>query len=140
MKAISHQGTPCERVSSCGQCGGLAACQSLMRGGAAWPAIWPSRGKHGLYVNRSQRCTLVTTCADACEDNGTSASPPMVNAGEPARALVHDLTTGGFITAQNGWQSAALMHFDPWADQKFGGAGNVSQDLVDPAFDTPVCP
>jgi hypothetical protein len=33
-----------------------------------------------------------------------------------------------------------LFHFDPWKDQNFGGAGNVSQDLVDPAFDTPACP
>jgi hypothetical protein len=66
-------------------------------------------------------------------------APPIVNAGEPGHPLVGDLTTQGFITAQNGWKNMELFHFDPWADKTFGGAGNISHDLVDPAYDTPAC-
>jgi hypothetical protein len=139
VRAISHQGTPCQRVSECGRCAGLAACATLPRSGVPWPALWPSRDKHGAYVNRAQKCTLVTTCADTCEDNPTPASPPIVNAGEPMRPLVNDLTDEGFITAANGWKNTQLFHFDPWSTSNFGGAGKVSGDLVDDAFLTPAC-
>jgi hypothetical protein len=82
-----------------------------------------------------------------CDFGGSGIAPapddaPMDNAGEPDHPLVHDLTTAGFITAANGWKEAALMHFDPWKPGKFGGAGDVSADLVDSAFvsDTTACP
>ncbi|MSP60069.1 MAG: hypothetical protein EXR72_06945 [Myxococcales bacterium] len=139
MKAISHQGTACERVSACGRCPGQTPCATLTKGGVPWPAVWPSRGKHGTYVNRAATCTLAGTCFDTCEDNPAPRAPPLVNAGEPGHPLVHDLTSEGFITDTNGWKSAALFHFDPWGPEKFGGAGVVANDLVDPAFDTPAC-
>jgi hypothetical protein len=138
--AISHQGTPCERTSQCGQCMGQTACETLTQGGKAWPALWPSRDKHGSYVNRSKACTTLTTCFDTCEDNPSPAMPAIVNVGEPTHPMVHDLTDEGFITAANGWTKLELFHFDPWGNKDFGGAGNVTGDLTDPAFDTPACP
>ncbi len=57
-----------------------------------------------------------------------------LNAGGPTHPLVHDRTTDGFVTAANGWKQAALMHFDPWKPGEFGGAGDVSKDLVDGSF------
>jgi len=56
--------------------------------------------------------------------------------------LVHDLTTQGFVTAQNGWTKSELLDFDPWKAGTFGGAGDVSKDLVDTSFviDTTGCP
>ena len=65
-----------------------------------------------------------------------------MNVGEPAKPLVKNLTTEGFITAANGWSEPTLMNFDPWKAGKFGGAGDVSSDLVDDAFvvDTTSCP
>jgi hypothetical protein len=139
IKAISHQGTACERDSQCGQCPGLGTCQTLPESGTPWPAVWPSRSKHGSYVDRSSACTLLNTCLDSCDDNPTPRKPPIVNAGEPGHPLVHDLTTEGFITVQNGWKNMQLFHWDPWVSMNFGGAGDISKDLVDPAFDTPAC-
>ena len=63
----------------------------------------------------------------------------MVNAGEPNAHLTEDLTDAGFITAANGWTEASLLHFNPWGGTDFGGAGNVTGDLTDPAFDLPAC-
>jgi hypothetical protein len=139
IKAISHQGTACERDTTCGRCSGQTACQTLDKAGVAWPAVWPSRAKHGSYVDRSMTCTLFTTCLDSCDDNPSPRQPPIVNAGEPGHPLVHDLTTDGFITTQNGWKNMQLFHWDPWVSMNFGGAGDISKDLVDPAFDTPAC-
>jgi hypothetical protein len=139
MKAISHQGTACERISECGRCAGLAACETLPRGGVAWPALWPSRGKHGGYVNRSKSCTLFGTCADACEDNATPTVPELVNVGEPGKPLVTNLSAQGFISAQNGWKNVQLYDYDPWSGAKFGNAGKVAEDLVDPLFVTAAC-
>jgi hypothetical protein len=41
----------------------------------------------------------------------------------------------------NGWTEAALFNFDPWKAGIFGGAGDVSLDLVDSSFvvDTTAC-
>jgi len=140
IKAISHQNTPCERDSICGRCGGLTPCQTLVKGGVPWPAVWPSRAKHGSYVNRGASCTLLGTCLDNCDDAPTPTEPPIVNVGEPGHPLVHDLTDQGFITSGNGWTHMELFHFDPWkTGASFGGAGVVAADFVDPAFDTPAC-
>jgi len=139
LKAISHQGTPCERDSTCGKCSGLTACATLPIAGVAWPAVWPSKDKHGSYVDRADSCSAFATCFDECDDATAPTVPEIVNAGEPAHPLIHDLTDHGFITTANGWTHMELFHFDPWKDQTFGSAGNVSQDLVDPAFDTPAC-
>ena len=78
-----------------------------------------------------------------CTRAATAAAVPLVNAGEPTPAghLTDNLTTGGFITAANGWTALELMNFDPWDPMaSFGDAGNVAGDLVDPAFETPACP
>jgi hypothetical protein len=141
IRAISHQGTLCERTSNCGACGGgMAACSTAMVGGEAWPVVYSSKDKHAGYVELGT-CNPITACGDTCALAAASAAPPMVNAGEPAAHLVEDLTTQGFITAANGWTEAALANFDPWdAATDFGGAGNVADDLVDPAFLTPLCP
>ena len=139
IRAISHQGTACERKSDCGKCPGQKPCTTLPYNGKAWPAIWPSRDKHGSYVNRQTTCTLLTTCFDTCEDRMAYPMPPMVNAGEPGHPLVHDLTTEGFITMANGWKENVLFNFDPWVDKDFGGGGSLAKDLVDTAFETPAC-
>jgi hypothetical protein len=140
MRAISHQNTPCQRDSVCGSCGGLQPCQTLTKDGKAWPAIWPSKDKHGGYVNRASACTLVGTCLDQCDDATTPTVPEIVNAGEPGMPLVSDLTDHGFVTSANGWTNMELFHFDPWkTGAKFGGAGVVALDLIDPAFNTPAC-
>lgn len=140
MKAISHQRTACERTSVCGRCGGLAACETLTKAAVAWPALWPSRGKHGSYVNRATSCVIGATCLDTCEDAALPTVPQIVNAGEPTHPLVHDLTDEGFITTANGWKNMQLFHFDPWkAGAKFGAAGIVATDLTDPSFDTTAC-
>jgi len=140
MKAISHQNTACERTSTCGRCGGLVACETLTKSAVAWPAIWPSRSKHGTYVNRATSCVLGATCLDTCDDAALPTVPPIVNAGEPDHPLVHDLTDEGFITVANGWKNMQLFHFDPWKiGQKFGNAGVVAADLIDPAFNTTAC-
>ncbi len=140
MRAISHQGTLCERTSNCGSLAGLTACETLAKAGTPWPALWPSKDKHGSYVNRSTSCAAFATCIDACEDNPTPTEPAIVNVGEPAHPLVHNLTTQGFITAANGWTNAQLLDYDPWGNTNFGNAGNVTGDLTDTAFDTPPCP
>lgn len=139
MKAISHQGTPCERDSTCGRCSGLTPCETLPIGGTAWPAVWPSKDKHGSYVSRGASCGAFATCFDQCEDATSPTVPMIVNAGEPDHPLIHDLTVAGLITQANGWQNMELFHFDPWGNHDFGSAGNVTGDLTDPAFLTPAC-
>jgi hypothetical protein len=139
MKTISHQGTICERDNACGRCGGLAPCQTSLKDGVPWPTVWPSKDKHGSYCNAASGCGFGATCLDECDSNPTPTVPMIVNAGEPGHPLVTDLTTQGFITAANGWTHMELFHFDPWSPGKFGGAGDLSQDLVDPSFVTVAC-
>ncbi len=142
VRAISHQGTPCEHITTCGQCSGMTTCETGWRDGQAYPVVYASKNKHGGYVDKG-------TCSSSllCDYGGCGLAPvastaPMVNAGEPAHALVHDLTTEGFITEANGWADSSLMHFDPWATGNFGRAGSVANDLVDEAFviDVSKCP
>jgi len=129
--AISHQNTACENISTCGTCAGLDACDTGSIGGEDFPAVYSSKDKHGGYVNG---CT-VADCFDSCTLAATSADPPMVNAGEPDGKLIDNLTTQGFITAENGWTEQSLFDFDPWdLTTDFGSAGNVAGDLDDPAF------
>jgi hypothetical protein len=129
--AISHQNTACEHVSTCGSCGDMNTCNTGQINGEAFPAIYFSQDKHGSYVNS---CSAVN-CFDTCSLAPTSEDPPMVNAGEPEAKLIDNLTTQGFITAENGWTAEELFDFDPWdTATDFGSAGNVAGDLVDPAF------
>ncbi len=133
LRAISHQGTICQKVGTCGTCGTLSACEQNASGR---PIVYFSKDKHGGYTTLSSCNTL--TCLDQCAV-GDRPGVPLVNAGEPTAHLTEDLTDAGFITAANGWTDASLLHFNPWGTVDFGGAGNVAGDLIDPAFDTPAC-
>ena len=138
VRAISHQGTPCEHVSDCGSCSGLSACTTATRNGAAYPVVFASKDKHGNYMSESA-CNGACFFTNYCTQAQTPAEPPMQNAGEPGAPMTQDLTTSGFITGANGWTDSSLMHFNPWGNTDFGGAGNVTGDLTDDAFLTPVC-
>jgi hypothetical protein len=141
VRAISHQGTPCEHTTTCGSCPGMSACATGMRDGKAYPAVFPSKDKHGNYVDMAT-CSGSFVCDfGGCASNPTPDATSKVNVGEPGHPLVHDLTDQGFVTAANGWSHAELLHFDPWKAGKFGGAGDVSKDFVDVAFvvDTTKC-
>ena len=140
IRAISHKGSVCEKESDCGVCGGQATCATLVDNGTAIPAVWVSRDKHGNYVNRESTCQFFNTCIDDCDDNASRAVLTVVNVGEPCAPLVHNLTTEGFITTANGWTNAALLDYDPWGGQPFGGGSPILTDLTDPAFDTTGCP
>jgi hypothetical protein len=137
VRAVSHQGTLCERDSQCATCAGdsRGACDLS----AGWPVVYSSKAKHGTYATMSS-CSALTTCFDSCTLAPASAVMLIVNAGEKMHPLIHDLTTEGFITEANGWTEPSLMHFDPWnATENFGGAGNIASDLVDPAFVAAPC-
>jgi hypothetical protein len=134
IRTISHQNTPCEQTNDCGAACGLDGCEIQ----AGRPVVFSSRDKHGGYLSRT-RCNF-TTCLDQCQMNSVGVERALVNAGEPEAPLVRDLTAEGFIQAANGWTETSLHGYDPWSGQDFGSAGNVADDLVDPAFLTPVCP
>ncbi|MFT3713415.1 MAG: hypothetical protein QM817_37640 [Archangium sp.] len=135
LRAISHQNTICERITTCGSCSGMTACERTDAGEK--PMIYASKDKHGGYVSLTGCGTF--TCLDTCAV-GRQTGVPLVNAGEPNAPLSRDLSDGGgFITAANGWTEQSLFHFDPWGVPDFGGAGNVKGDLEDPAFLTPAC-
>jgi hypothetical protein len=140
IKAVSHKGSVCGQESDCGQCAGQRACATLVKNGTPWPAVWAARDKHGNYVDRASTCRFENTCLDDCDDNPMTAALPIVNIGEPCFPLVHDLTTEGFITAENGWTHEALYHYAPWGGQPFGQGGVIASDLTDPDFETTACP
>ena len=139
--AISHQGTLCQQVTTCGGCAWMSACATATRKGAPYPVVFPSRDKHGNYADKAT-CDSSFLCDPGCTLAADADAPPLVNAGEPGKPLVTDLTTQGFVTAANGWTHMELFHFDPWQPGNFGGAGDVSKDLVDSSFviDPTGCP
>jgi len=140
LRAVGHQATLCEKTSTCGSCDGLSPCATAQKNGAAFPVVFSSKDKHASYVEKNT-CNPILACLDTCTLAPQSDAPPMVNAGEPGAPLVTDLTTQGFIHEANGWTEQALFHVDPWnPDANFGGAGNIADDLVDPAFVSPICP
>ncbi len=147
MRAVSHQNTVCERDTMCGACDGLRACDTTTRNGALggtadWPIVYASKDKHASAVDVHEGCSLDASCLDVCTLADAPALVPLVNAGEPDHPLVDDLSDasqGGFITSENGWSEQSEFTYDPWSDAEFGEAGVVSEDLVDAAFDTPVC-
>src|SRR4051812_16832007 len=47
VRAISHQGTACQNITTCGSCPGLDTCTTSMRGGHAVPVVFHSKNKHG---------------------------------------------------------------------------------------------
>lgn len=134
LRAISHQGTLCEKVTTCGSLPGCTPCKTGTKNGQAYPVLFSSKNKHGGYVDEGT-CDANFICDfGGCTLNPVSTTPAFVNAGEPGKPLTNDLTSGGFITQANGWTAQELMNFDPWANKDFGGAGNVTDDLGDPAF------
>jgi len=140
IKTASHQNTPCERVTECATCAldSRTKCELASDAGKQWPVLYASKDKHGQYASKS-KCAF-GTCFDSCTLNAQRELPPIVNVGEPAHALTHDLTTEGFITPANGWTETQLMNFDPWdATKDFGGAGNISGDLQDTTFEPAPC-
>jgi hypothetical protein len=138
MRAIAHQDTPCGHDTLCGCAGsGLPPCETLPLAGEPWPVVYASRDKHGNYLFDAD-CDGSCFFTNECEPAASSPVPMLVNAGEPQRQLIGDLTAAGLITAANGWTSAGLFDFDPWGPDDFGSAGNIASDLTDPAFDTPV--
>jgi hypothetical protein len=140
LVAIGHQSTICEKKTTCGSCGGLDACATAMKNGAAYPVVFSSKDKHAGYVQKD-KCNPILSCFDSCSLAPTSKDVPIVNVGEPEAPLVTDLTDQAFINEANGWTEQELFHLNPWDTAKdFGGAGNVAGDLVDSAFVPPVCP
>ncbi|MEO8707038.1 MAG: hypothetical protein ABI867_43830 [Kofleriaceae bacterium] len=135
IKAASHQGTLCERVTECTTCSGDSrrACDLV----ASVPVLYPSKDKHGQYATKSQ-CGL-GTCFDSCTLAALPHRPPIANAGEPDHPLISNLTTEGFITAANGWSKPEVMNVDPWAPGDFAGAGAIAGDLVDETFTAAPC-
>lgn len=139
LRAVTHQGEFCEKTTECGTCSGLMACGTAMKNGKAFPVVFSSKDKHATYVVQGE-CN-VFSCLDECALNAKDTAVPLVNAGEPTAPLTNNLTSSGFITTENGWTKMELFNFDPWDPAKeFGGAGNIADDLQDPAFLTPVCP
>lgn len=136
IKSIGHEGTVCQQVTQCGRCTSLTACELT---DAGQPVMYLSKGKHAGYVEKS-RCNPVTACLDTCTFNPVPRVPPMVNAGEPGRPLVRDLTDEGFITADAGWSEPSVFHFNPWdAGQMFGTVSGLAGRLVDTTFVPPAC-
>jgi hypothetical protein len=139
LRAVTHQGQVCEKTTQCGTCPGLNACATAMKNGQAYPVAFSSKDKHATYVEKDQ-CNFFA-CFDSCSLNDKDTPVVLVNAGEPSAHLTEDLTKNGFITAENGWTKQELFNINPWdPDTEFGGAGNIAEDLQDPAFLTPVCP
>ena len=142
IRTISHQNTPCEHSVTCGRCAGMKACGTAKRDGKDTPVVYPSKDKHGNYADAAVCASSFVCDFGGCQLSPTPDVPAIVNVGEPAHPFVHDLTTEGFVTAAAGWKHSELMHFDPWKPGNFGGAGDVSKDLVDASFviDTKACP
>ena len=137
VRAVARAGTSCQHLSTCGQCLGERACETL--GDPPRPAVWASRDRHALYVNRAQSCVQTGACVEVCSDAPTAVTPTIVNVGEPDALLVHDLTDEGFIRPDAGWQSSSLLHYDPWGGAPFGGAESVALMLTSTLGDTPSC-
>lgn len=132
--AISHEGTPCERVTSCGSCPGMPACDLI----DGRPVLYASRDKHASVVDVGGGCSL-GSCFDSCALPERAGDIPLVNVGEPDLPLITDLTDDGFINEDHGWTEQALLHVDPWGEAIFGDAGHIAGDLVDPDVLTPAC-
>jgi hypothetical protein len=133
IRAISHQDTTCERVSTCGTLPGCGTCDTAVRSNRLYPVVYSSFHKHGNYAGLAT-CNSWLCDFHGCGLSGAPDEPTFVNAGEPDHPLVRDLTAAGFVTPATGWSEPSLMHFDPWSEHKFGHAGNVTDDLLDEAF------
>lgn len=135
LRAISHQGTLCERTTTCGSCDDLKPCHTASDGRAV---LFSSKDKHAGAVDLDAGCGLLS-CFDSCELGDAPAEVPLLNVGEPDAPLVDDLTAQGFVREEEGWSEPSVLHYDPWSDEEFGTAGVVAGDLIDDAFLTPAC-
>lgn len=135
LRAIGHQGTLCERSTTCGSCEGLDACTAAPDGR---PVLFSSKDKHAGVVDLGLGCGLLS-CFDTCELSDEPATVPLVNVGEPDAPRVSDLSEQAFVREELGWTEETLHHYDPWSDAEFGTAGVVAGDLLDEAFLTPAC-
>jgi hypothetical protein len=133
IRAISHQNTTCERVTTCGSLDRCRPCTTAMGTGQRYPVVFSSRDKHGNYVSASG-CRRGLCELGGCVLSPHPDTPKFVNAGEPERPLTRDLTLSGLITSADGWTEPSLMNFDPWGSHNFGGAGDVTDDLMDDSF------
>ena len=133
LRAVSHQNTTCERVTSCGSLGNCRPCMTAQKNGQPYPVVFSSRDKHGGYASESA-CKRWLCERGGCTLSPAPDAPMFVNAGEPGRPLTRDLTAAGLITLGNGWTEPSLLNFDPWGGHDFGGAGNVTDDLIDDSF------
>jgi hypothetical protein len=133
IRAISHQNTTCERVTTCGALPRCMPCVTAEKNGRPFPVVFSSFSKHGNYVSESV-CNRWVCDFRGCESNGSADAPSFVNAGEPGYPLSVNLTANGFVNAEHGWTEPTLMDFNPWSDSKFGAAGNVTDDLTDASF------
>jgi hypothetical protein len=142
VRGISHEGTPCEHKTTCGRCSGMTACSTTQVAGQPIPVDYPSKDKHGNYVDMGTCSTSMLCDFGGCALTPTPDTTLRINAGEPNHPLVHDLTAAGLVTSANGWTHPELMNFDPWKPGIFGGAGDISKDLVDTSYviDTTKCP
>jgi hypothetical protein len=134
VRSVSHRGTACESVMTCGSMPGCHPCTTALRQGAPFPVVFASLNKHGSYLSE-----VVCSYSFLCDFGGCSLQrvaddPPMVNAGEPGRPLVDDLSRAGFIRADQGWQEPALTEFDPWRGRKFAAGGSTTKALTDPIY------
>lgn len=138
IRAISHRNTACQAITDCGHCPGLDECTYGTRRGVRYPVVFYSKDKHGSYTSEPA-CDGACVFTNYCLLAGAPTEPPMLDVGEPAAPLTHDLTDSGLITSEAGWTEMALFHFDPWGTADFGDAGSVVGDLIDDAWVTPVC-
>ena len=133
VRAISHQNTTCENVTTCGKLPRCAPCETATRNGRPYPVVYSSFRKHGGYTS-SGECNSWPCDFHGCSLSAAPDEPVFVNAGEPGHPLVRDLTNAGLVTQASGWTEPSLMHFDPWSGRKFGGAGDVTDDMEDTSF------
>lgn len=134
LRAISHQNTLCESVTSCGTLPGYRPCATAKKDGKDYPVVFSSLDKHGTYVDE-RVCSWSFICdARGCPLSSRPDSPEFANAGEPGFPLTQNLSLHGFITHENGWNDLQLFDFNPWSGARFGKAGDVRDDLEDDAF------
>ena len=84
LRAISHQGTPCEHTTRCGSIAGCKPCATGDKGGLAMPLLFASVDKHGNYAEKSTCDASVICDFGGCALAAKADAPALINAGEPA--------------------------------------------------------
>jgi hypothetical protein len=134
VRSVSHRGTACESVMTCGALPGCRPCTTALRYGMPYPIVFSSLNKHGSYLSE-EVCRYSFFCDfGGCSRQSVADDPPMLNVGEPGRPLLEDLSTEGFIRTENGWHEPSLTGFNPWSGRKFAGGGATAKALTDPIY------